>query len=166
MGFDYCGISDHSKTARYAGGIIDENIQHYIEEINRINDKYPEFKVFKGIESDILPDGELDYDDRILEEFDLISVVSDTVHLFGDEEAEIKFHTEADKLIVESDNSQMRRMFINLIRNSIQAKASTIKIKIGNEKKTKLSYVIQIDNNKVKYIMMKNSTMKMTLAQE
>ncbi|MBK9098879.1 MAG: HAMP domain-containing protein [bacterium] len=68
-----------------------------------------------------------------LEEFDLISVVSDTVHLFGDEEAEIKFHTEADKVIVESDNSQMRRMFINLIRNSIQAKASLIVIKITAE---------------------------------
>ena len=59
-----------------------------------------------------------------LEEFDLIPVIKDTVHLFGDEEAKIKFISNVEKAIVESDNSQMRRMFINLIRNSIQAKAS------------------------------------------
>jgi signal transduction histidine kinase len=65
-----------------------------------------------------------------LEEFDLVSIVSDTVHLFGEDEAKIKFQSESISVIVESDNSQLRRMFINLIRNSIQARASIISIKI------------------------------------
>jgi signal transduction histidine kinase len=68
-----------------------------------------------------------------LEEFDLIPVIKDTIHLFGDEEAEIKFKTDTEKVLAESDNSQMRRMFINLIRNSIQAKASIINIDLSVE---------------------------------
>ncbi len=65
-----------------------------------------------------------------LEEFDLIPVIKDTVHLFGDEEAKIKFSSEVEKVCIESDASQMRRMFINLIRNSIQAKAAIISINL------------------------------------
>jgi two-component system nitrogen regulation sensor histidine kinase NtrY len=79
-----------------------------------------------------------------LEEFDLVPVIKDTVYLFGDEEAEIKFRTDAEKVFVESDNSQMRRMFINLIRNSIQAKAGKINIRLTIE--NGLS-VIEISDN-------------------
>ena len=68
-----------------------------------------------------------------LEEIELVSVIKDTIHLFGDEEAEIKFKSEIETVMVESDNSQMRRMFINLIRNSIQAKASNINIDLTLE---------------------------------
>jgi signal transduction histidine kinase len=65
-----------------------------------------------------------------LEEFDFVPVIKDTIHLFGDEEAEIKFNSEIEKVLVESDSSQMRRMFINLIRNSIQAKADNINVEL------------------------------------
>ena len=68
-----------------------------------------------------------------LEEFDLVPIIKDTVHLFGDEEAEVKFNSDVEKVIVESDSSQMRRMFINLIRNSIQAKAGIISIHLSLE---------------------------------
>ena len=68
-----------------------------------------------------------------LEKFDLIPIIKDTVHLFGDEEAEIKFDSNVEKVIVESDSSQLRRMFINLIRNSIQAKAQIITINLSTE---------------------------------
>lgn len=68
-----------------------------------------------------------------LEVFDLIPVIKDIVHLFGDEEAKIKFNSNADKVFLESDSSQMRRMFINLIRNSIQAKSRNININITIE---------------------------------
>lgn len=67
------------------------------------------------------------------EEFDLIPIINDTIHLFGDEEAELKFTSSVDRVIVDSDNSQMRRMFINLIRNSIQAKAKVIIINLSTE---------------------------------
>jgi DNA polymerase (family 10) len=72
MGFQYAGISEHSKTAAYAGGLKDDDINRYLEEIDKLNQKYTGFKIFKGIESDILLDGNLDYSDHILSKFDFI----------------------------------------------------------------------------------------------
>jgi DNA polymerase (family X) len=74
LGFKYCGIADHSKTAFYAGGIKDGDIQYYLEEIDRVNSLNPGFKVFKGIESDIISDGSLDYSDEILSGFDFVII--------------------------------------------------------------------------------------------
>jgi DNA polymerase (family 10) len=71
-GFMYAGISDHSKTASYAGGLKNEDVKKYFEEIDSLNRKYYGFKIFKGIESDILLDGSLDYSDEILTGFDFI----------------------------------------------------------------------------------------------
>lgn len=72
MGFQYAGISEHSKTAAYAGGLKEEDIDKYLDEIDRLNQRFNDFKIFKGIESDILPDGSLDYNDRILSRFDFV----------------------------------------------------------------------------------------------
>jgi DNA polymerase (family X) len=72
LGFSYVGISDHSKTAYYAGGLKRDDILRQWEMIDKINDKNGLFHIFKGIESDILPDGNLDYDDSILEGFDFV----------------------------------------------------------------------------------------------
>ena len=72
MGFQYAGISDHSRTATYAGGLKDDDINRYLEEIDKLNQKCTGFKIFKGIESDILLDGNLDYSDHILSKFDFI----------------------------------------------------------------------------------------------
>lgn len=71
-GLMYAGISDHSKTASYAGGMKDEDVKKYFKEIDSLNRKYSGFKIFKGIESDILLDGSLDYSDEILSGFDFI----------------------------------------------------------------------------------------------
>jgi len=74
MGFEYCGVADHSKTASYAGGIRDEDIESYLDEIDLLNSKQKDFKIFKGIESDILSDGNLDYPDEILKKFDFVII--------------------------------------------------------------------------------------------
>ncbi|MCX5805143.1 MAG: DNA polymerase/3'-5' exonuclease PolX [Proteobacteria bacterium] len=72
MGLTYIGISDHSRTAYYAGGLKVEDIYRQWEIIDRLNDASSDFYIFKGIESDILPDGSLDYDEEILKGFDFI----------------------------------------------------------------------------------------------
>ena len=72
MGFEYAGISDHSRTASYAGGLKDEEINLQFEEIDKLNKKYENFKIFKGIESDILLDGSLDYSSETLSKFDFV----------------------------------------------------------------------------------------------
>lgn len=71
-GFDYIGISDHSRSAFYAGGLSSEAILEQHRQIDELNVKYAPFRIFKGIESDILPDGRLDYVDEILEWFDFV----------------------------------------------------------------------------------------------
>lgn len=72
LGYEYLGISDHSQTAIYAGGLDVEKIQKQQEEIDALNVELAPFKIFKGIESDILSDGKLDYPDETLATFDFI----------------------------------------------------------------------------------------------
>lgn len=72
MGLKYIGISDHSRSAYYAGGLKMEDIQRQHELIDKLNEKYKPFYIFKGIESDILPDGSLDYDEGVLARFDFV----------------------------------------------------------------------------------------------
>lgn len=72
MGLEYLVISDHSKSAFYANGLTEERIRQQHEYVDGINTKMRNFKVFKGIESDILNDGRLDYADDILRTFDVV----------------------------------------------------------------------------------------------
>jgi DNA polymerase (family X) len=72
LGFEYLGISDHSKTAFYANGLKEFKILEQHKEIDQLNKKLAPFRIFKGIESDILNDGELDYEDAVLASFDFI----------------------------------------------------------------------------------------------
>lgn len=74
MGFEYLVISDHSRSAVYAGGLGVEKIKAQHQEIDQLNKKLSPFKIFKGIESDILADGQLDYPDEILASFDFVIV--------------------------------------------------------------------------------------------
>lgn len=71
-GFEYLGISDHSKTAVYAGGLTEAAIEVQHKEIEDINGRFQSFKVLKGIESDILSNGDLDYSDAVLTSFDFV----------------------------------------------------------------------------------------------
>jgi DNA polymerase (family 10) len=72
LGFQYFGICDHSKSAFYANGMQPERILEQHVEIDRLNQEMAPFRIFKGIESDILTDGSLDYPDEILQSFDFI----------------------------------------------------------------------------------------------
>lgn len=71
-GWDYIGISDHSESAFYAGGMKRDKLLQQIEEIDRLNAELKGFRILKGIEADILADGRLDYDTQILESFDYV----------------------------------------------------------------------------------------------
>ncbi|MFM2428688.1 MAG: hypothetical protein RL012_572 [Bacteroidota bacterium] len=72
LGYEYIGITDHSQRAVYAGGLTPEAIQQQHEEIDHLNKMLAPFKIFKGIESDVLADGHLDYSDEVLARFDFV----------------------------------------------------------------------------------------------
>jgi DNA polymerase (family 10) len=71
-GYQYVGITDHSRAAAYAGGLSIEEVRAQWHEIDAINAKLSGFRVLKGIESDILVDGALDYPDDVLAGFDFV----------------------------------------------------------------------------------------------
>ena len=82
---EYLGMCDHSKSAFYANGLNEQRIFAQHQEIDALNQKLAPFKIFKGIESDILNDGSLDYSDDILKTFDFV-VASVHSNLRMDEE--------------------------------------------------------------------------------
>ncbi len=85
LGYQYLGICDHSKSAFYANGLSEERVFAQHREIEKLNAKNQNFHIFKGIESDILNDGSLDYSDEVLKSFDFI-VASVHSNLKMDEE--------------------------------------------------------------------------------
>jgi len=85
LGYQYLGICDHSQTAFYADGLKVETVLLQHQEIEKLNQKLFPFKIFKGIESDILGNGDLDYEEDILKTFDFI-VASVHANLKMDEE--------------------------------------------------------------------------------
>ncbi len=72
LGYNYIGITDHSKSAFYASGMNEEKVRQQWQEIDHLNQEFHPFRIFKGIESDILADGSLDFDDDILAGFDFV----------------------------------------------------------------------------------------------
>ena len=71
-GWDYIGISDHSESAFYAGGLKRDKLQRQLDEIDGLNEDTSGFHILKGIEADILADGRVDYDAETLERFDYV----------------------------------------------------------------------------------------------
>lgn len=69
---EYLGICDHSRAAVYAKGLNIERVQEQWAEIDALNANLAPFRIFKGIESDILGDGSLDYPEEILAGFDFV----------------------------------------------------------------------------------------------
>jgi DNA polymerase (family 10) len=72
LGYEYLGICDHSQSAFYANGLKPERVMEQHSEIDKLNNELAPFKIFKGIESDILNDGSLDYEENVLKSFDFI----------------------------------------------------------------------------------------------
>lgn len=72
FGYEYIGISDHSKTASYASGLSVDELKRQCDEIDSLNKEFDNIVILKGIESDILPDGSLDYDEEVLKTLDFV----------------------------------------------------------------------------------------------
>ncbi|MEE9269494.1 MAG: DNA polymerase/3'-5' exonuclease PolX [Candidatus Krumholzibacteria bacterium] len=72
LGLEYLGVADHSQSTVYAGGLSEARVREQATEIAKLNKSLGDFRVFHGIESDILPDGSLDYPDDVLQLFDYV----------------------------------------------------------------------------------------------
>ncbi|MFC4618197.1 DNA polymerase/3'-5' exonuclease PolX [Camelliibacillus cellulosilyticus] len=103
-GYDYIVITDHSKSLRVAGGLTEKRLREQREEIERLNAKYgKDFKLFAGVEMDILPDGRLDYDDDLLSELDFVIAA---IH---------SAFSQSETKIMERLSNAMRNPYVRLI---------------------------------------------------
>jgi DNA polymerase (family 10) len=71
-GWSYIGITDHSQSAFYAGGLSRDKVEMQHDEIDALNARSSDFRILKGVEADILADGTLDYDAELLDRFDFV----------------------------------------------------------------------------------------------
>ncbi len=72
LGWEYLGIADHSKAAGYAGWMTEEKVRRQLKEINELNSKTRGFRLIKGTECDILPNGDLDWSEKVLASFEYV----------------------------------------------------------------------------------------------
>lgn len=71
-GYQYVGITDHSSSAAYVGGLRREDLERQWDEVDRVNEAVGGIRVLKGVEVDILPDGDLDYGPEVLSRLDFV----------------------------------------------------------------------------------------------
>jgi DNA polymerase (family 10) len=72
MGLRYMGLSDHSKAASYANGMDEARLTLQMKEIDKLNKKWKDFRILKGLECDILPNGDLDLTPQILGKLEFV----------------------------------------------------------------------------------------------
>lgn len=72
LGFEYLGIADHSQSLNVARGLTPARLAEQHKQIDALNKTFKGFRLFKGTECDILPDGALDFDDQVLETLDYV----------------------------------------------------------------------------------------------
>jgi DNA polymerase (family 10) len=86
-GLRYLGISEHSQSASYAGGLSPERLLAQREEIARLNEEAGGCVLLSGVESDILREGELDYDEEVLAALDVVIASVHRRHSLGRDDA-------------------------------------------------------------------------------
>jgi DNA polymerase (family 10) len=74
LGLEYLGVAEHSRSSIQAHGLDQAKLRAQVAAIRQLNKKFDGFRVFAGIECDILRDGLLDFDDEILAELDFVVV--------------------------------------------------------------------------------------------
>jgi DNA polymerase (family 10) len=71
-GYRYLAVTDHSRSLAFTNGLTEERLKEQREEIDRLNQEFPNFRLLAGTEVDILADGRLDFDDRVLSQLDVV----------------------------------------------------------------------------------------------
>src|SRR5690625_5083434 len=86
LGYAYIAITDHSKFLRVANGLNEKRLREQRKEIDRLNEKYNDILILAGVEMDILPSGELDFETNFLQEMDLVIAAIHSIFTQSEEE--------------------------------------------------------------------------------
>jgi DNA polymerase (family 10) len=74
LGYEYIAICDHTRAVRVVPGLDADDLRRQGEEIAAANELLAPFRVLRGSECDILPDGSLDLPDDVLAELDWVQI--------------------------------------------------------------------------------------------
>jgi DNA polymerase (family X) len=74
LGLEYLGIADHSRSSVQGHGIAAEKLLEQVAAIRKLNKTFDGFRLFAGVECDILRDGSLDFSDEVLSQLDYVVV--------------------------------------------------------------------------------------------
>jgi DNA polymerase (family 10) len=72
LGYEYMAITDHSPSSAATRNLTLDTVNKQADEIAELRERYPTIAILHGCEVDILPDGRLDFPDRILDRFDIV----------------------------------------------------------------------------------------------
>jgi DNA polymerase (family 10) len=72
LGYEYMAVTDHSQRSASSRSLSVGDVSKQAEEVARLRERYPDITILHGCEVDIMPDGRLDFADRILERFDIV----------------------------------------------------------------------------------------------
>ena len=72
LGYEYIAITDHSERAAASRTLTRRDLSRQRAEIDALRERYPQITILHGVETDIMPDGSLDFPDRILETLDIV----------------------------------------------------------------------------------------------
>jgi DNA polymerase (family 10) len=72
LGYEYMAITDHSEHSAAVRNLTADGVGRQADEIAGLRERYPDIAILHGCEVDILPDGRLDFPDRVLERFDIV----------------------------------------------------------------------------------------------
>jgi len=101
--YSFIGVTDHSQSLKIANGLTEDRIRKKLEEIKKLNNKFPNLRIFCGTECDIKTDGTLDYSNRILKQFDFVYVGIHTAFKMNKK-------TMTERIIKGMDNEQVNFM--------------------------------------------------------
>ena len=96
---------------------VSKTVLNQIDSLNQIASEFSRFAKMPSLK---------------IETLDMLSVLNDTVNMFVHEKTSIKINSDLEEAIIDADLSQLRRMFINLIRNAMQADATTISLNVSS----------------------------------
>ena len=72
LGYEYLAITDHSTHSAASRNLAHDDVERQSDEIAALRERYPQIAIFHGAEVDILPNGALDFPDRLLRRFDIV----------------------------------------------------------------------------------------------
>jgi DNA polymerase (family 10) len=73
-GYEYFAVTDHSKALAFTNGLNASRLRQQAEEIAEVQSGFPDLRILRGVECDIMTDGSLDLEDDILHELDIVIV--------------------------------------------------------------------------------------------